>query len=212
MLDEGNDLNLETTDTPPEEKGNKTFLIVGGIMAGLVFLTLICMAIYLFAIRPTQTKNADATKTAVALFNQQEIGSHTETAEAALWSPTPEPTFTFTPSKTTAPATPTVSNTPVLVEDTTLAAETPQTDPATLEAMQTELSLQMTSTGAASTDAASAGAASAGTRAIGGEGTPSGMPATGFFDEVGLPMLAILTLALLVVIFLARRLRHSPAK
>lgn len=201
MLDEGNDLNLETTETPPEEKGNKTFLIVGGIMAALVFLTLVCMGIYLFAIRPGQTAKADATKTAVAMSNQQEILGITQTAEAALWTPTIEPSFTPTASNTRIPVTATVSKTPVLAQDDA-ATETPETDPATLAAMQTELSLQMTTTAAAAQ----------GTRAIGGEGTPSGMPTTGFFDEVGLPTLAILTVALLAVIFVARRLRKAPAK
>ncbi len=38
------------------------------------------------------------------------------------------------------------------------------------------------------------------------------MPRTGFFDQVGLPGLLILTLALIVVIFLARRLRNAPTK
>jgi hypothetical protein len=44
MLDEGDALNmLETPDAPPpEEKSNRSFLIVVGIIAGLVFLTLVC--------------------------------------------------------------------------------------------------------------------------------------------------------------------------
>lgn len=209
MLDEGNDLNLETTDTPPEEKGNKTFLIVGGIMAALVFVTLVCMAIYLFAIRPGQTAKSEATKTALALSNQQEILGVTQTAEAALWTPTLEPSFTPTASKTPLPVPPTASKTPVVVVEA-LATPTLETDPATLAAMQTELSLQMTSTAAVAAGAAAA--VGQGTRAIGGEGTPSGMPATGFFDDFGLPTLALLTGALLAVIFVARRMRKAPAK
>jgi ABC-type antimicrobial peptide transport system permease subunit len=39
-----------------------------------------------------------------------------------------------------------------------------------------------------------------------------GMPTTGFFDQVGLPTLIILALALIAVIFLARRMRKSPSK
>jgi hypothetical protein len=57
--------------------------------------------------------------------------------------------------------------------------------------MQTQLAYQMTSTAAA---------------------INQGMPATGFFDEVGLPSMVILALALLTVIFLARRMRKSPSK
>ena len=52
MLDEGNNPNMmETPEAPPpEEKNNRTFLVVGGIMAGLVFLTLVCMAVYFLVI------------------------------------------------------------------------------------------------------------------------------------------------------------------
>jgi hypothetical protein len=39
-----------------------------------------------------------------------------------------------------------------------------------------------------------------------------GMPQTGFFDDVGLPSMIILAIALVVIIFLARRIRKSPAK
>jgi hypothetical protein len=38
------------------------------------------------------------------------------------------------------------------------------------------------------------------------------MPTTGFFDEVGLPTLIILAVALIAVIFLARRMRKAPSK
>ncbi len=52
MLDDGNTQNMmETPDAPPpEEKSNRTFWIVGGVMAGLVFLTLVCMVIYFLVI------------------------------------------------------------------------------------------------------------------------------------------------------------------
>jgi hypothetical protein len=45
-------------------------------------------------------------------------------------------------------------------------------------------------------------------------GTPaaSAMPTTGLFDEIGLPSLIILTVALVAVIFLARRMRRAPTK
>jgi hypothetical protein len=38
------------------------------------------------------------------------------------------------------------------------------------------------------------------------------MPRTGLFDEIGLPGLIVLALALIAVIFLARRMRKAPAK
>jgi hypothetical protein len=67
-------------------------------------------------------------------------------------------------------------------------------DAATLAFLQTQLAVQMTGTAAV-------------------QGTPAkALATTGFFDQVGLPSLIVLTLALLAVIFLARRLRGAPAK
>lgn len=197
---EDNDLNLNAPmETPPEESGNRAFLIIGGIMAGLVFLTLICMAIYLLVIRPGQAAKTAATQTAIAAQNAQGILMSTQTAEAALWTPTSLPSDTPTATHTSAPVvnTPTATRTPVIVVDTPTPEITATTDPATLAAMQTQLAEQMTAT-----------AEAGGTRAIGGEG----MPPTGFADEVGIPSLVILALALVVVIFIARRLRKAPSK
>lgn len=42
--------------------------------------------------------------------------------------------------------------------------------------------------------------------------TSTALPNTGFIDDVGAPGLAVMALALVIVILLARRLRTSPAK
>jgi hypothetical protein len=196
MLDEDNDINPETPETPPpEESGNRTFIIVGGILGALIFLTLLVGAAYVLWLGPRLTAQRNAAQATIEAENAQIAQQMTSTAEAALWTPTLPPTFTPSPTQTGAPKTPTVSPTPVVAAGA--SAKTPTADPATLAAMQTQLSQQMTST-----------AVALGTRAIGGEG----MPATGFFDQVGLPGLIILTLALVVIIFLARRLRKASSK
>ena len=198
MLDEGNNLNLETPEAPPpEESSNRTFWIVGGIFAALIFLTLACGAIYVLWLGPRLSAQTNAAKATIQAGNSQVIQQMTSTAEAALFTPTSEPTFTFTPSHTATRIPPTTSPTPVVAMSTATPTATSTSDPATLAAMQTQLAQQMTSTATAK-----------GTRGIGGEG----MPTTGFFDEVGFPSLIILTLALVAVIFLARRLRKAPSK
>jgi hypothetical protein len=63
MLDEGNDLNLETP--APEgsegpESSNRTFLIVGGVFAALILLTLICIAAVVF-LNQNKAKNTQST-------------------------------------------------------------------------------------------------------------------------------------------------------
>jgi cytoskeletal protein RodZ len=199
MLDENNNPVMSDIPEaqPPEEKSNRTFLIVGGIMAGLVFLTLVCMAIYFLLILPRTTAQRSATQTAVSKANAQVIQQMTATAGAALWTATLPPTALPSPSASPVPPTPTLSPTPVIAVNTATVTET--TDPATLNAMQTQLSGQMTSTALA-------------LAASGGATTPSVMPQTGFFDEFGLPSLIILAIALVAVIFLARRMRKAPVK
>jgi cytoskeletal protein RodZ len=192
MLDEGSDFNLEPSGTPPpEESSNRTFLIVGGVFAGLVLLTVICFAAYWFGIRPNLNRQNSAQGAAIETQNAQQVLILTQTAEALLFTPTLPPSDT--PTDTPIPPTATVSNTPVVVVSTPTVTRT--SDPATLAAMQTALSQQMTATAQK-------------TRGVGGQG----LPGTGFFDEVGLPTLIILAVALVAVIFLARRLRKAPAK
>ena len=192
MLDEGNALNMmETPDAPPpEEKSNRTFLIVGGVVAGLVFLTLVCIAIYLLFLAPPAIARRNAAQATREAENAQAIQQLTSTAQAALWTATLPPTPLPLRTGTSVPKTPTVSPTPVIAIALNSPAATATTDPATLAAMQTQLALQMTSTAAAA----------------------QGMPTTGFFDEVGLPSMIILALALIAVIFLARRMRKSQTK
>jgi ABC-type antimicrobial peptide transport system permease subunit len=199
MLDENNNPVMSDIPEaqPPEEKSNRTFLIVGGIMAGLVFLTLVCMAIYFLLILPRTTAQRSATQTAVSKANAQVIQQMTATAGAALWTATLPPTALPSPSASPVPPTPTLSPTPVIAVNTATVTET--TDPATLNAMQTQLSFQMTSTALL-------------VATSGGSAVTQTMPRTGFFDDIGLPGLIILAIALVAVIFLARRMRKAPVK
>jgi hypothetical protein len=201
MLDEGNALNMmETPDAPPpEEKSNRTFWIVGGIAAGLVFLTVVCLAVYVFIIRPGSTAQINATQAAIETQNAQNIQKATLTAQAALSTPTTPPTPLPLATGTPVPKTPVpASPTPVIAVPLSSPAATATTDPATLAAMETQYAYQLTSTFFVA------------------QGTPGfagqGMPSTGFFDEVGLPSMIILASALVLVILLARRMRKTPTK
>jgi hypothetical protein len=199
MLDEGNAPNLmETPDAqPPEQKNNRTFWIVGGIMAGLVFLTLVCMAVYFLVIAPRLAAQRTAAQATIEAGNAQALQQLTLTAKAALFSPTPLTSPLPLKTGTPVPTTPVASPTPVIAMNTPVSTAT--NDPATLAALQTQLAFQMSATGLA--------ALGTNTTVAGG-----GMPPTGFFDEVGLPTMIILALALIAVIFLARRMRKSPSK
>jgi len=201
MLDEGNALNMmETPDAPPpEEKSNRRFLIVGGVVAGLVFLTLVCMAIYFLVIAPRFSAQRDAAQATIEAGNAQAVQQLTSTAQAALWTATVPPTTIPLRTSTSVPNTPSASPTPVIALNSPVATAT--TDPAVLALLQTQLANEMTSTAIAAAALAAGGAAG-----------QSGLPTTGFFDEVGLPSMIILAVALVAVIFLARRMRKYPAK
>ena len=204
MLDEGNSLNMvETPDAPPpEEKSNRTFLIVGGVMAALVFLTLVCMAIYFLVIAPRTSTARSATQTMIAAGNAQAVGQVTLTAQAALWTPTHPVTPVVplnTPTVMVVKATATSSPTPVIAALNSPAPATATTNPGTLVAIQTQLAANMTMTAAA--PLATSGI------------TPQALATTGFFDQGGgLPIMIILALVLVAVIFLSRRMRKSTVK
>jgi hypothetical protein len=201
MLDDGNSLNmLETPDAPPpEEKSNRTFLIVGGVMGGLVFLTLACLAIYFLVIRPRSAATRNSAQATIESGNAQAIQQVTLTAQAAQWTATLQPTSV--PVKTSTPVAKTAipsSPTPVIALPKSSPTATATTSQATLLAMQTQLAYQLTSTAAVPLPTTTAGV--------------QGMPQTGFLDDFGLPTMIILALALVVIIFLARQMRKSPVK
>jgi hypothetical protein len=202
MLDEGNALNMmETPDAPPpEEKSNRTFLIVGGVMAGLIFLTLVCIAIYFFVIKPRtgQSQNNATQAALIQTQNAQSIQKATLTAEALLWTPT------LLPATPTSLPLPTGSPTPVIAISSPIATNT--SDPAVLSAAQTQAVNQLLTSTAQARQTSTAAALP--THTVGA----SGMPSTGFFNDVGLPSMIMLALALVVVIFLARRMRKTTAK
>ena len=55
---EGDQTNFDSA--PPEESSNRTFLIAAGILAGIVLLSLACLAGYAFLILPQQQQAAAA--------------------------------------------------------------------------------------------------------------------------------------------------------
>ena len=184
MLDETNnpndndlneDINADTSEvTPPEESNNRTFWIVGGILGGLILLTLACVAVYIFYLGPRLTAQKNAAQATIEAENALVIQQMTSTAEAALWTPTSLPTSTST--KTAIPTVPKATATPVIAVAVSTPTPAVVSDSATLVYLQTQLAIQLTSTAAV--------AAAAQTTTPGGT-----LATTGFFDQVGLPTL-----------------------
>ena len=207
------------------EGNNRTFLIAAIVLGGIVLLSLVCMAVYALLILPGQKANAKMTEDANAVaFTQTAIVNQLAT-DVALYTPTLPPSETPTLAPT---------ETPVVVFATSTATIEPTSDPATatVQALQTQLAVSQ-STATAQADGGATGGtparAAAGTQvtttgtpgtavavaAAGttGPGTPTAtgqLAKTGFADEVGLPGLFILSILLVAVILVARRMRQTP--
>jgi hypothetical protein len=188
--------NLEFEEMDSEETiatsrgSNRTFLVVAGILGGILLIALLAIAGYALVILPgrdtgqqTQVAAINATNTVIAEGAQLTAlvmrGTITPTFTATL----PPATETLTPAPTnTATATPVLAptNTP---EPTSEGTQDPGT--ATVAALLTQQA----------------------------EETPiptaTALPDTGFADDFGVPGLLLVAGVLMVVIILSRRLRVS---
>lgn len=193
-FDDLDDLEFEEFDSDETvasgASSNRTFLIVAGILGGILLLALIAIAAYAVVILPgrdtnqqTQVAAINATNTAIAEQSQQ-------TAIAKQATLTPTNTATLPPTETPLP-TATTTNTPVVAPTNTPVSESPTPNPAT----QTVAALL--------------------TQQAGGEestpiATATALPNTGFGDDFGAPTLLLLAAVLVAVIILSRRLRSAP--
>jgi hypothetical protein len=184
MYDEVDDQSTVDDATPPEESGNKTFVIAAGILGVMVLLTCIGVAVYGFYFLPKQTAARNASQATQVAQEQQVSQGLTEQALSVMLSQVPEASPTVLPTET--PVFQQATSTVVLID--------PQT--ATVAAALTQAAqAQLTVTGMPTSTL-----------------LPNNMPNTGFIDDVGGPGLVVMSIALVIVILLARRLRNSPVK
>ena len=180
---------LDSEETISTSRGsNRTFLIVAGILGGILLIALLAIAAYAIVFLPgrdtaRQTQDAAIFATNTAVAEEAQL-----TAIAKQVTMTPTSTATSTPTNTPT-STPTRTSTPVLAPTNT-PDETAEADPAT-ETVAALLTQQ----------------------AGGGAGTPvptaTALPATGFADDFGVPGLLLIAGVLMVVIILSRRLRTT---
>ena len=182
---------LDTEETISTTRGsNRTFLIVAGILGGILLIALLAIAAYAILILPgrdtgqqTQVAAINATNTAVAEEAQL-------TAIAKQITMTPTNTATLPPTDTPTPTlTPTRTSTPVLAPTNTPDDSDPGPATSTVSALLTQ----------------QAGGGAGGTPIP----TATALPATGFADDFGVPGLLLVAGVLMVVIILSRRLRSS---
>ncbi|HSG25612.1 MAG TPA: hypothetical protein VLA32_05800 [Anaerolineales bacterium] len=182
---------LEEEDS--SSTSNRTFMMVAGGLGALVIIALVCVAVYVFLIKPGRDANTQSTQTAQA-FELAQVQTRTQ---AAVVQPTNTPLPTNTPVPPTNTPLPTATQAPV--EDGSGGGPTPDPRTATVQALLTQAAL-------AQTQAAQQLLTQTSTP------TATGLPDTGIADDLGnISPQVMLGLAglLILVIFIARRLRAS---
>lgn len=183
MLDNFDDLDIPEDEEVSNGGSNRSFLMVAGGIGGLIVIALILMAAYIFFLRPDPNiaiQAAEETQAAQQVTNDALNEALTGTAVVMAYTPTA--------TNTTIPPT----QTEIVVEE--VAAE-PTQDPrtATVQALLTQASMAQTQAVISTTTP-----------------TPEGaLPDTGFLDDFGAPGLASLALLMILIIFMARRLRQA---
>jgi len=184
-------------DAPQDgsEGGNKNFMIAAIALGSIFLLTLLCAAGYFLLVFPKQQAGKlSAAQTATSVMVDAAT-SVAQTKEVQDYTPTLEPTATFTPIPT---------NTPVFIDPATATSVAPSTGGTGAPlaggagATQTQQSVNSTATRQRQM-----------TTTLTPQGTSTSLAATGFADEVGLPLLLASALMMVAILFLARRLRLS---
>ncbi|MCJ7734600.1 MAG: hypothetical protein MUP11_08625 [Anaerolineales bacterium] len=168
---------------------NRTFLVVAGILGGILLIALLAIAAYAILYLPgretgqqTQVAEINATNTAVAEEAQL-------TAIAKQVTMTPIFTATLPPTNTPT-MTPSRTSTPVLAPTNTPQPTDGTSDPGATETVAALLTQQ-----------------------AGGAPIPTAtaLPDTGFADEFGVPGLVLIAGVLMMIIILSRRLRTTTS-
>jgi hypothetical protein len=186
-----NDVEQELgEEKPPESNGNRTFLIIAGVLGGIMVLALLSiLGVALLRNIPNQraTQSFNATK---AAQDTAVVISANLTAAVPTSTATRQPTYT--PTNTRAP-----TNTPVIV---IVPTKSPTLDiaVATRNALLTQTATQLVTQ----------------TVVIRASSTPlipttTALPGTGIADELGTPGLLMAAFVLVAVIFIVRRLRTA---
>ena len=216
--------NLDNPNTdgeaPLPEEGtaapNRTFILLA-IPLVIVFLCIAGGLGYYALVMAPQARHAKETQAAaIVAQNNTQIAIQTagavKPATPTLPPTLPPPSATpVPPTKTPAPtktaqAGSLASPTPLLAVTASNTPEVTATSAVTATTAKTQAS-----GGGASPTATKGGASKTATPLVGGlkTATPTQLPGTGFADEAGVPLLIVVTLSLVAVVVLVRRLRLS---
>jgi hypothetical protein len=191
---------LDPVGPPPEESQNRIFVLVALGLGGLFIVGLILIALFAFVIAPGQKRARSAAATGTAQGNQALAQILTETALAGLGGE----------DKTQAPATLVAvgaTNTPLIPPSATNTL--PPTNTFTPGPSPTLFGAAGTATPQPLKTRTPTPSLVGGVKTATRLPTSTALPATGFADDVGMPGLIVLGLALVGVLIVARRMRMS---
>jgi len=195
MSENPNSFDLNGTEAPPPPSGpdNRGFILAVSILGGLFLIALAIMAVYVAVVLPKKTAQQSTQAAQINFANTSTVSALTQAATMAVKSPTPvPPTATFT-STATATLKPTFTPVLAIATSTLASAQEITLDPrtATVSALLTQAAqAQLTGTSLP---------------------TSTALPKTGIAEDMRIPSLLGLTVILLAVIFVVRRLRASPS-
>ncbi|MHB1119839.1 MAG: LPXTG cell wall anchor domain-containing protein [Bellilinea sp.] len=206
---------IPTDAEEPKAKGGRTFITIVGVIGAVVVLAVIALVIYFLISKGQLTNrfqeqaaqiNANNTATAMVATQDsvQEVARMTEKAILPpTWTPTSLASSTRPPSATPRPTNTTIPTaTPLSVEARTATVVALLTQPVQGGAAATQVA-QITSV--QTTQATSVARTPTSTART----SPTALPTTGFADDIGLPGIFGLALALILIVFLVRRIRFS---
>ena len=193
-LDIDDDLDFVDNDgETPEQSSNRTFLIAAAILGVIALLSLICIAVFAIWYIPSRNAQQTAQAETVAAQNATVDAIINETSTAAAEAVMAPFTSTFTATPLLESPTPLLTSTPVVVEPVESEAATVAPEMLTATALHATLTAN----------------AELFSLTLTAKATVTAIPETGFADEVGLPVMLGLAVLLIVIFFLARRVRTA---
>ncbi len=198
MSDELNEFSGNGEQMPPPKSSNKAFIIAASVLGGLFLLILLAIAVYVAVGVPSLARQRAARSTQIAQINSANTATVAALTKIAVSVKLTQQAPTATPLPT---ATNTITLTPIKASPTSVVAQATSTNTVAAGPIDTRTA----TVAALLTQAAQA------KLTLTYLPTSTALPKTGSFEDVGIPSLVGLTLLLLVVIFLVRRMRATPA-
>ena len=184
---EGDDQTPFEEEQPVEESSNRNFIIIAGILIGIVCLSVAGLGYYAMRVLPQQSDTRNAQQATLVAQDVQVGQTLTALAQFDILSQTPAATATLQATATPPFAQASPTGTLSAAAASTSDPQTATVAAALTQAAQAQLTVTFLPTSTA-------------------------LPTSGFADQAGLPGLVAMAIALVVVILLARRLRISPAR